>query len=480
MKKSSIFILLLILAFPLKAQFMEDALRYSNTNGIITPRAAGLNVAYHGISDDMAALYFNPAGLALIGKSEFSIGLGFEVAGTKTDFRGIEKELSRNNSYISHIGLAAPFDYDNSKGALAIAYFYEDGFNNTHEFSAFNTQNSAIFSETHGRFLVPEENWAYQLYLNNTINDENGNVIGYNTPYKDSLSQNGTVIETGGLHNISGGVSFELNEFVSMGFSITGKWGGYDYEKDYFEADDRNVYSSVSIDGRRFQSLQTNQKVSSDLSGVTGSIGLQSRLMDFMRLGVAVKFPTYYEIEETFGNRIDANFTNAQSEFFEWDGQNSYNLRTPFVYSAGVSVHGMGMTFAAGVEYQDASQTEFSDAIEAVEDINIQIVRELIGQTTWGFGLEYKIPFVPLAARAGYSRTTSPYHDDIPNANLSNFSVGGSLYLGKNIRMDGVFRWTDVSKLRTAYGDNAYPQTIANYEVNNSPLNIAIGFTYRY
>jgi hypothetical protein len=63
--KSTKFIVLLIsfitLAISANAQSIEDALRYTKTNGYITPRAAGLNVSYYGISDDLAALAYNPA-----------------------------------------------------------------------------------------------------------------------------------------------------------------------------------------------------------------------------------------------------------------------------------------------------------------------------------------------------------------------------------------------------------------------------------
>jgi len=150
------------------------------------------------------------------------------------------------------------------------------------------------------------------------------------------------------------------------------------------------------------------------------------------------------------------------------------------VYSAGLSIHGEGLTFAAGIEYSDATQLKFSDAISEVMALNNRIMLELVGRTTWGFGLEYDIPLVPIVARASYSRTTSPYQMDIPNANLTNFSIGGGVYLGKKVRIDGVFRWIEYSEQRTNFKTQQDVENYANFVVSRMPLNISLGLTYRY
>ena len=50
----------------LRAQNVEDAIRLSQFNGIYSARTAGLGIAFHGISDDGTAMYYNPAGLSRI------------------------------------------------------------------------------------------------------------------------------------------------------------------------------------------------------------------------------------------------------------------------------------------------------------------------------------------------------------------------------------------------------------------------------
>lgn len=309
--------------------------------------------------------------------------------------------------------------------------------------------------------------------------DQSGN--SFVTPYQDSLQQTSFIAESGGLQNVSGGVAFDVSETVAIGFGITGKWGDYGYRREYSEFDGLNLYSNEAIEGRVFRQLNATENLTQNVSGINATIGLQTRLSNFFRFGVSIKTPTWYQVDESFDTRVDAFYKSGHSsEYYQYSGKNSYNLRTPFVYSAGLSIHGEGLTFAAGVSYSDATQLKFSDAVSEVMALNNRIMLELVGQTTWGFGLEYDIPLVPIVARASYARTTSPYHIDIPNANITNMSIGGGIYVGKNIRLDGVFRWIDYSEQRTNYKSPSELEDYANFIVNRMPLNISFGVTYRY
>ncbi|MDA3843733.1 MAG: hypothetical protein PF588_05105, partial [Candidatus Kapabacteria bacterium] len=100
MKKNIILTAIVLFVLSLSsahAQFIEDALRYSRTPAYSTARAGGLGVAYHGVSDDLAAIQFNPAGLSLIPKSEFSVGFGFRKNTTETDFLGNTQSFKSND-----------------------------------------------------------------------------------------------------------------------------------------------------------------------------------------------------------------------------------------------------------------------------------------------------------------------------------------------------------------------------------------------
>ncbi len=455
------------------AQSIEDALRIAQPNGIITARAAGLNVAFHGISDDFAATAYNPAGLSLVNRSELNIGLGFLRNNTETMYLNRETIFGSNDAYVSHAGMVVPFKTSNGNAAIAVGYFLESNFDNNIDYSGFNQQSTMVnYEATHGPSGDNKvDNMAYFLWLT----DED-----LNTPIKDSLRQESFISESGGTHNVSGSIAFSLSEYVSVGGTLSGKWGTFAYDREYAEIDIYDIYNEFHEDYSNvdFHSLTVNELIEQTISGISGSIGVMTRLDDFLRFGVTVKFPTYYEIDERFSQEANTRFDNGETVEppYSKKGETSYKVHTPFIYAAGASMHAAGITFSAGVEYTDVTQMEFSDAPDEVLGLNRVIVQSLIGQATWGFGVEYEIPLFPGVVRAGYASTTSPYAEDIPGASYRRISLGGGLYLAPNIRLDGVFQWSANSQLRTTYAMDANTRYI--YDLK--PLNMALQLTYRY
>lgn len=455
------------------AQFIEDALRYAGNNHAITPRAAGLNISYIGIADDINTLISNPAGLALIPKNELSFGFGFSHIGNEVEIFNKKNKLTINNEYLNHIAFASPVKISSGIATVAIGYFKDNNFKNSYDYSIFNEKSSYIYQQAQAK-----KRWTFDLLLA----DINGN-----TNIKDSLRQISWVDENGGIHNITGGFGFDINENVALGLSITGKWGTFDYYREFSEIDELNKYHIWQIDD--FDRLDVKEKIKQNVSGITGQVGILGKVEDFMRITFAIKFPTFYSVNENFSTKHEVIFDpNPQGIVDRFDtttiGKNSYNIRTPFVYSAGLSMHVLGATFSAGVEYSDVTQMKFSDATSEVQEqfdiLNRMIIRNLVGQTTWGFGVEYKFPALPAEVRASYAKTTSPYQLDIPNANRTIFSLGGSLYLSKSVRIDGVMRWNNFSEQRTAYGNEENLATFTSYVLKQTPMNIMLGLTYRY
>lgn len=453
-----------------KAQNIEDALRFAVPNGLLTPRAAGLNVAYNGLADDAAAMLVNPAGLTLLGKSEINAGFGFLVNSNNSEFVGDKTKFTANNEYLNNISIVSPARFGKNRSAVGIGYFLESNYSNSYKFEGLNTQNTFIAQQAN--IKAPWVN-----YLQVVGND-------YATDIRDSLQQNSFIREDGGLHNIVGSIAFDLSDNVSLGFSLIGKIGSYEYEKEYCEADIYNLYKTYQVND--INRVDVREKLTQDIGGITGMVGLQFRVEDFFRGGINIKFPTFYSIDESFSQSYKATFDpnpgTGEVESFDktYDGNNSYKLHTPFVYSAGFSMNVAGAVFTAGVDYSDVTQMIFSDATEGVESLNNLIIQQLVGQVTWGFGGEYRIPLTPFIVRASYANTTSPYAEDIADATKSYISLGGSVILSQGLKIDAVFRWTDVSELRSNYGTADNIAYYSKYIVSQSPTNIALGVTYRY
>lgn len=469
----------------LSAQFIEDAVRYSNPNGIITPRAAGLGISYAGIADDYAALFYNPAGLSLVTKTELTFGMGFQRNSNSVDFSSALTNFSANDAYLANAGLIAPFKTKIGNAAIGLGYILESNYSNKYEYSGFNSQNTMTNYQAKYGTRNYEDNWAYHVWLANE---------GLYTPITDSLRQDAFVQEDGGLHDVLGGVAFDLSPSVSAGLNIIGKWGNYSYTRNYSENDSYNKYNefdSVNYSNLDFNTLFVDETINQKIFGITGSLGLQARIDEFMRIGATIKFPTYYEVNEDYMLYVRSQFDDGW-EPNPYDpaepSEISYKITSPFIYSAGMSFFAAGITFTAGIEYIDATQLTFSDAngdeVTNIDDIrryfdalNRDIVKELVGQVTWGFGAEWELPKLPVVVRGSFQSTTSPYSIDVPGASNFVFALGGGIYLANNVRLDGVFRWNSMNEVRTNYGNTEYGSF---YELNRNPLNVGMQITFRY
>ncbi len=467
---------LLITTISIKAQFIEDALRYTMPNSMITPRSASFGVAFYGLSDDISGLIYNPAGILYIGKSELSIGLGFtrNIAETEYLFNNLERRS--NSSYVTHFGFAVPVSEFQNKVVAGISYFHENNFLNYFDYSAFNPKSSIINSLTKFGPKDTNTNIPYFLWL---ANDK------FYTPIKDSVQQNVFVNEDGGLHNVTGGFAVSVAENVSVGASISGKFGKYTYYREFKEVDVLNKYNyfdSANYNNIDFNNFTLKENLSQKVSGISGSVGVFATLEKFFRFGATVKFPTFYQIEEEFRRDAYAQFDDGWKpnpyEPVE-NSYNSYKITTPFVYAAGVSIKVIDFIFAAGVEYFDVTQLRFTDAPPEVERLNSRIVRELVGQVQWGFGVQYSPPILPFEFRGSFSSITSPYTADIPNATTYIYSLGMSIYVAPNVRLEPTFQLTTNSILRTNYPtDDDDPAK--NYKLNLSQIKIGLQFTYRF
>lgn len=468
----SVWALLPLLLLPLRAQFVEDALRLVRLDGYTTPRAGALGIGFAALADDIGALAYNPAGLTRIPGIELTGGLFFSHNATQTSFLATLTPAASNSTALTHLGVATSERWGSTRAALGVAYALENDYEGSLQYSVFNP-SSSIIAYWAGATPLPRENWAFRLYLADTVN---GRMV---TPVQDSLQQESFVRERGGLHALTGGIAFELSRWISLGFTVALKYGRFSYSRDYRETDVLNRYNwldTAQFTNVDFHQLQLREDFMQELSGITGSLGLLFRMENFFRLGLAVRFPTFFQVRERFSQSATAFFDNGDQKRIREEGQNSYNVRTPFVFSAAVAFHipEVGLTFAAGAAYSDVTQLEFTDGPWEVLQLNRLILDQLVGETLWGAGVEWQLPTLPLTLRASYNNITSPYGKDIPGATTSILAAGAALYLAPNIQLDFLLRRLEVSELRNSYGENV------SYTLTRKPFTVAAGLTYRY
>lgn len=473
---SRIAVILLVTVFAVdsvQAQFIEDALRFSSSNGYGTTRAGGFGVAFNGVADDFSALMYNPAGLSLAIKKELTFGLDFTRQTSTTTFFGNQEAIGSNTAGPTHVGLVAPFHLQERNASIAVGYVYESSFFKTSSFGAYNPSSSIVRSLMDETYVLAD-NLAFQAYLADTVGGK------LKTPLDSNLWQQGFIRERGGIHTLSGGAGIDLTPNVSVGISISGKWGSYSYSREYIEQDRLNKYTTfdpVGFTSVDFRELTLTESITQQISGIGGSIGIMGRLENFLRFGMTIKTPTFYQIDEQFGRNLDAVFDNGQKNSAQQPTtRNAYSVTTPFVFSAGASVHWGQLTFSVGGEYRDVTQLQFDDAAPSVERLNIEMLKTLVGQTVYGAGAEYEIPDAPIVVRASYTGITSPYLREIAGSSTDIIAFGGGVYLAPNVRVDLLYRHSTVTETRANYGDGSQSQHI----VTTSPTQISAQLTYRY
>lgn len=500
MKKFFIlFGMILSISYLSNSQSMEDGLRLMQSNSYISARAGGLGVSYYGISDDYSAMFFNPAGLSLVSRPEFTFGLGFTRNNTETSFINNKTEFNSNDAYITSAGMAIPFRTKIGNAAIGLGYALESNFDNNIKYNAYNTKSTMTGYYTNSATPSSDTNMIYDNlpgYLVLAGYNKDGNNKLY-TLINNNLMQSAFVQEEGGIHDIAFSAAFDLNEYVSVGATIIGKFGNYKYIREFIESDINNYYTDKDTiyfympnytDKSKldFDRLTVDENIEQSISGISGSVGVQGRFKNFLRYGVTIKFPTYYSIDENWSQEASARFDDGYESTYPYQnkGENSYSITTPFIYSAGVSVNSYDLTISGGIEYTDASQLSFSKALKAMEKFNLSIVQQLVGQFTWSVGAEYMIPLTPLEIRASYSSTSSPYNENIDGADLSVIAFGAGIYLAPNIRLDGMFRTSKFSQIRTNYGLNTdadfYDETTGkSYLYTAKPWDVSLQLTYR-
>lgn len=488
MKKLLAIITLLILCSVgnSNAQYIEDALRYANTNTFANQRSAGLGISYLGVSDDFAALFLNPAGLSLVANDEFSMGLNLSRNTATTNFGG--NSLKESSSYFqpTHLGFVAPVV--GTKSSVAIGYMLENSFNSLYQYS--NNRDSARAATTPS--IVPQLTAGTPIIANAlALAYYDSTTQRYGTPLQRGMVQQGDIRERGAIHSIAGGGGWSIAQNVSLGLSIVGKFGSYSYSNSFLERDAYNIHTiydpSIPAATTDIRQIGVQQNIDQSILGIGAIVGLQSRYGENVRFNLSIKTPTYYSIEEDWSQEFTSEFDNDDRFSKNSAGKNSFNITTPFVFGAGISVHVLGITFTAGGEYVDVTQLEFGDAAtdgldqflgnkstftRYIEAKNLEIRRQLVNQTTWGFGAEYIVPETPFVIRASAQSTSSPYTLDVPGAAMSVFALGGALELAPNIRLEGAVRFLSFSE-RKSFFDTF------SYTVNNSPKQITVGLSYR-
>ncbi|MCL2039967.1 MAG: hypothetical protein FWG85_06020 [Bacteroidetes bacterium] len=490
MKIKIVFIVIILLAslFSVKAQFVEDALRFVSPNVSPSVRASSLGVSYFGFADDGSAVVVNPAGMTLVPVGEFGMGINLTNHKTNTNFLGNTKKELTNELYFTNINFVwssinlnsdeyyeTPPPENKIKVSCGFDYHISNDFVVNSVYSGFNPLNSFIAEQAHQK-----QEWVGSFGLVDS---------NYNALIKNNIYQEGYVYESGGLHNLSFGMACDINPIFAIGGTFTMKFGTFDYSRKYFETDKDNIYNQYFIDD--MHRLTVREVLTQDLFGITGVLGLQARLSHYCRLGLSVRFPTLMHDSEYFSTNYEVLFDNDEFDKYPTGTMfNKYKIITPFEITLGASGNTSGLSYSVSGSILNAASTYFSvdknninldyDALLYFDELNEIIEEVLTTQFTIGAGLEYKIPNIPLYLRGSYTLQTSPYKNKTLCSDKSIIGAGVGLLLTNNLILDASFVYTTQEYRRANYGSEAFPMYFSFYNVKHTPTNFQLGIRYRF
>ncbi|MCS6808830.1 MAG: hypothetical protein NZ661_08460 [Candidatus Kapabacteria bacterium] len=441
-----------------QAVYIEDALRYSLINGMLTPRAGALGLSFAGLADDYAALYVNPAGLTLLPLTEFSASGQINSYSSSVTHFGSTAPAYRTSPHMSHIGIAFPIRVGESGNyTIALGYAREIDFAGGDSIAGFNTVSSLIGAWVDNqRTGNLDGNPAWELALADVVNNR------FVTPLRNNLQQNVSIDESGALSTLSIGIGVDITRNLSLGLSIVGIFGEYSYRRVFQETDIQNRY--VRLDTRNltdidFSQMRAIELVDHSISGSRLVAGAQMRFGENVRAGLSASLPLGMQIIERVSTSYSALFDNGDRRFYNPNDPQplALNLTLPWTLGAGAAAHLSGLVVTAGAELSDAPSIRASGRsidVNAVQRAATQLLRM---QFRAGVGAEYEFPNKPFVVRGSVAYHSSPYLQQSVSAGaISTIGLGGGYYVAPNARLDIAYRLSFRSYTTLLYSGAAY------------------------
>lgn len=478
MKKSAfIFLVSIFISQFSSAQKVSDALRFSSfSNGSIGARAIGMGGAYIGVSDDFTAAYWNPAGLAQMKRLEFTGGisnLGYSNAST---FYGNSQTQDGTSTSLNDLGFVFPFP--TVQGSLVFAFGYNKiaDYATGSSFSGFNPTSSIIptLFDSDVDYDIP-----FNIYLANT---------GFYTSVQSNVNQQALSKETGslGMWSLAGAIDIEEN--ISLGITLNILSGKYTSDRNYVEADTKNVYAdntALPADSAylRFNKFYYDSHNDMEITGSSFTVGLMYR-SDLFRVGLVARTPQVVSVKYNYTRAGESVFDATGSwqggiapdkQTYAYDAYYDFGVVSPWNFGIGASFYPIPqLLLSADIDYSDWSQIEWAEDAD-LEKENITLQSNFKSVTNYRVGGELDIPSTDIRLRAGYSVRPSPYTGDPTSFDQKIFSGGAGILLQRNVSIDAGVSFGSRKSSVYQYSDQS-----SRVDESISTTHAVVTFSYRF
>ncbi len=457
--------------------YAEEALMVSRIRPGGSARIQAMGGVQNALGGDVSSAYYNPAGLGMYNRSDFSVTPAYAITTYSSTYLGNTTSDARNSLMIPNLGVAFHAGQDGSKGlwggTLGISFTRINDFNETFTYSGTNPDNSIIdyfitdasgtgtsqFSPSGFNYNSPT-GLAFFNYLigPQDILTPPGPSDQYFTDVTGVPNQS-EVVKNSGAQNqwsLSYGVNFNDKIFVGGGLGITTL--SYKSEKTYTE-----TFTDV---GQPMSKMQLQESLTLEGTGINATAGIIFRPKDSFQLGFSFTTPTAYEVDDNYSAKMTTEWNSFEylpgefltNEEASTDNLTStYSLITPWRLSLGLTYFFQKKGFlSADAEWLNYSTTKY-DGDEDYSGDNQQIKNLYKSTFNIRIGGEYRIKNYRI--RAGYSLMADPFQtpqNGVGRA-ISGYSAGGGYRTAKF--------YVDLAVVLTS-GDSSYRPYQLNYALD--------------
>lgn len=371
-----------------RAQFYYDPMVVyeAATENSVLPgaRAAGMGGAQIAAGNDGAALWYNPAQLTRMMRSELSGTLTHRKFSNDTFLRGLGRipETEVSNTRLG--SLSGTYRVQTYRGGMVIGF-------------AINRVKS--FDKVFRYSSSP--NW-----------------LSY--PYASS-GWGGGEDESGGLWAWSFGGAVEISPRVSVGLSL-----------DLFDGNDDWMFffdSTLTSDNYRYS---YTHNINDEYTGISGKLGISYDVDNIFNISGVIGLPSSITVDQT-------------SEIYEFDNQRlddsdfwttSYRYTLPFWLGIGGQARFQDFIITGDVSYADYSQLQYRSGLDDIGGLNQSAQHYYDDTFTYRIGGEYTIPSSGTKLRVGYYQEPIAFKGFDIDTQPHYFTFGAGFVVDRSIGID--------------------------------------------
>ncbi|MGB0347518.1 MAG: hypothetical protein ACPGGA_08535 [Balneolaceae bacterium] len=446
----------------------------------------------------------NPASMALIKDSYFTMGYLSNHAENTNSFKNISSTIDGQLGRFSNLGII--YSAPTNQGSLVIGggYTVNNSINRKNLLAAENTTSTItdVFKDLNSTYnAIAFETFAIDYADVEQTQLESIFRIGFDEGTFPGIFQDVEITQRSSIGelNLFGATEFQKNFYVGVSLALVS--GTHNYTRDFLERDLNNVYDGDflfqdvnGLNGTDVDAVLLRDEIESEVLGTSVRAGLLYKLTSFLNIGASYAIPNKYFITESYYSFIRTTFDDASISEDDFDGDFTYEIRRPGQLNLGLAIDDIaGFSASGSVEFVNYKNTEViltSDPDLSFEDVSVlreeeDLIRREIDQDynsviNFKAGAKY-LTESGYEVRGGFS--VLPGRSNRFSADRTLLSVGLGVPLSRDVYLDVTTQysqWDDRSIVYEYFDDVAGQVRNESISESISQLNVLVGLKFRF